>query len=1160
MRQETILLLGWKRTQKDEYLPSLREFGQVAEVETLVEAERLLADQPPTLLLAHMPLALHTQSVFKKLQHQPHRPASLFLLEHNKPQQATEAIQLGADDVLRLPVSPKELKNRVQWLVDRRQRESLGKPNVSGRGQLSDIGTRELIELFARGHGSATVLVQTQTHRAKLYFQNGLLVGATLNHRNGIDALSRLLSWSQGSFEIIPTLPPLDEDSSSLATMPDPLTTALRIQSEWEACLQKLPPLSQSIQVDFQRVQNNLDKLSSLAEQLLWQLAAHRSLETLLDAFDGELSLALQELTLLFEQKYFYPSVPEPQGSQAHLKDVVGFGENAASLETMSRPQDGLESPSMEFRNGLALAAQEAAAHLKAAALISTVAPNSIDRDKYPSFMELPLPQTDSQGRMEASWSKSVSQALDSIFTTSTDSHLQISTPQLQHTQTTLSDTEAVPSFEMDDFKSMDDNPSLPTEGFDDWSLTSHLNVAQQQRPIITHTDLTATGPQSPHDLLESSPSLHAAQSLTEATPAQPNKTPEGIHQTLSIGSPPLTEPETPLLSLPTGEFDRFIDRRSHTAIPDDGSIKPLSPQEALRAKSPLSFDGTSSDQAGLMEPLGEANTVSEDDLPFTSGPKEDNDELKQLLRAETLDILGKIVKNELSLGPMTSTPMSGSASSVQTTTAPSASPGLTLALGPAVPSRDQLPAAPGLTLALGPAVSSRDQLPSASVPHERFTPSVSELESVKEPLKPVTSFTLEFDAPPSSPQLTAAPSLALEPAPQKSSFPTRTDSLSPFHLALEQPVSSATEPTPPQSSTRARRPPSLEIPAPTDKDDHHIGIHTRRSHDELRLSDEFFLHDDELNPKKRNRLRSFLVWSGVSILFAGLGFLAMAGYARFQQNKKELSSAHKTTPSTQTQRDIPREQPRVTPQPERRVVVVSSTPERPVGGPEQPPVRPGTPVVPDRTVPSETTTPKTQETTTPEDTRTPPVLPSTPTRRVEPTPERQDSRPQPVAERPQPRRESTSEPEQPRIRVVRRQRPPVRVRRSQESEPPSGRNQAQVSRLYQQAQTMKKRENFRAAESLLRQALRLRPRNPAPMYSLLGQVLYEREQTGSAIRFLERAYRMSPKDTGDGLVTLGSIYYEKGKRTQARQIYQQYLKYFPKGRHVNDVKAMLRN
>ena len=113
---------------------------------------------------------------------------------------------------------------------------------------------------------------------------------------------------------------------------------------------------------------------------------------------------------------------------------------------------------------------------------------------------------------------------------------------------------------------------------------------------------------------------------------------------------------------------------------------------------------------------------------------------------------------------------------------------------------------------------------------------------------------------------------------------------------------------------------------------------------------------------------------------------------------------------------------------------------------------------------------------------------------------------------------------------------------------------------MLRQALKYKQRERFRQAERLIQKALRLKPANPVPFYSALGQVLYEREKIKDAERYLLRAYRRSPRQTGAGLVTLGSIYYEKGSKSRARKIYRQYIKYFPRGKHVQDVRAMLKN
>ncbi len=323
-------------------------------------------------------------------------------------------------------------------------------------------------------------------------------------------------------------------------------------------------------------------------------------------------------------------------------------------------------------------------------------------------------------------------------------------------------------------------------------------------------------------------------------------------------------------------------------------------------------------------------------------------------------------------------------------------------------------------------------------------------------------------------------------------------------------------------------------MPVPKETGEIQIGNPSMRVSDELRLSDEFFLHEDELHPNRRGgRFKSFLTWSIIGILFAGVGFLGMAGFARYKQGKNIWPFGESPVPARRAKtRQAPK---RVAPRVERRL----PAPVPPRQG-NTAPVDGRTDSVPqtqpERRDPPEARTPERKD---PPETRAP--------ERREPPEARPEVRRRPIVRRPV---------RVARRRVIRRQRPPRRrVRRVARRG-----SQARVKQLYQQAMDYKRRERFRNAEVLLRRALRMRPKNPAPIYSALGQVLYERERTRAAVSYLKRAYRISPRQTGAGLVTLGSIYYEQGKRGQARTIYRQYLKYFPRGRHANDVKAMLRN
>lgn len=1066
MRQETILLLDWAASEYDEYLTTLEELGEIVEADAIQET-------PPSLVIAHMPLSDDALVVLTSFEGQPNRPFSLFLLDPSQAQQATEAIQLGADDILRLPLSSRELGARLQLLADRRRREQLGRPEAAGGGLLRDISVRELVELFARGEGSATVKLTLPSARGMLYFKDGQLIGTTLDHRNGMDALVRLLSFNEGSFSSEPSLPTDDEDSHSLVQEADPLTAALKVESMWSDYLTKLPGKNVPLQVEFQRVQNNLDKLTNLAEQLLWQLAANQTLSALIESFDGDLTEALHELVSLYQQKYFHISEQPLEASKSLEASVASL----EGIETHSQERIGL--PSTDFRDGLASAAQEAAAQLLAAATSSGASADPANRDRYPSFLELPIPPSDSQAETAAlpvtkvetpASAPSPTSALDDMFG---PDPLKLELPDPEPLAPPSLNQNEDEAFAMNDFKNItDDEKPLPTENLeDDWTATPHLTLPEE-RPMTTLSDMTAA-PQVPSSLLDSDPAIHE---LDPHYVEQPAVSSDAI-AVANVSSP----------SLPSGEFTSYSDERTEVSIDSIMEAESLSSSPALPAEE--------ESKANYTLPITAVPTAVVAELEDDFTQEEEGDELKQILRAETLDILGKIVQTELAAGPANATEA----------------------------------LATGQTLAIGQTVASQDQL--------QATPSYPELE----PFQPVTSYTLEFDAPTSSQSLmdAAAEPVSLEPNVKNPKL-NQTDAFGTINPSVE--TQQAPEPTP----TRRRRPPSLEMPIPSDTGgDIQIGNPSMRVSDELRLSDEFFLHEDELDPNRRGgRIKSFFVWSFIGILFAGVGFLGMAGYARYKQGKNVWPFSAQTAPAPRIRKAQPRIAKRTKPRVERRAAPVPVEPRK---GNTVPATIDGGAAPEPRKDPEQKDPP---ENRAPEN-RAPEARPEP--RRDEPVVRRKPvvRRPVRVAVRRRPVRRRRVR----RRRPVRRRRVRRRVVRRRR-----GGSQARIKRLYKQAMNLKRRERFRRAEILLRRALRMRPKAPAPIYSALGQVLYERERTGAAVRYLQRAYRISPRQTGAGLVTLGSIYYERGKRGRARTIYRQYLKFFPRGRHANDVKAMLRN
>lgn len=114
-------------------------------------------------------------------------------------------LELGADDYIVKPCSPKELQARVQRLLAlRRPGESEFKPG-SMAGQFTGGNLVELVQMLANNSKSGTMAVSSEQLTGQLDFREGALIRAlSSSGQHGLEAAHELLACEEGRFEFAP--------------------------------------------------------------------------------------------------------------------------------------------------------------------------------------------------------------------------------------------------------------------------------------------------------------------------------------------------------------------------------------------------------------------------------------------------------------------------------------------------------------------------------------------------------------------------------------------------------------------------------------------------------------------------------------------------------------------------------------------------------------------------------------------------------------------------------------------------------------------------------------------------------------------------------------------------------------------------------------------
>ncbi|MFQ5427349.1 MAG: DUF4388 domain-containing protein [Thermodesulfobacteriota bacterium] len=92
---------------------------------------------------------------------------------------------------------------------------------MSVKGRLADIRPRDILEIFVAEHRTAAVHLTSPLGFGHIYISEGAVVHALYRDKTGQEALSELMSWHDGEFEVEPdAISPersIDEETSAAA-------------------------------------------------------------------------------------------------------------------------------------------------------------------------------------------------------------------------------------------------------------------------------------------------------------------------------------------------------------------------------------------------------------------------------------------------------------------------------------------------------------------------------------------------------------------------------------------------------------------------------------------------------------------------------------------------------------------------------------------------------------------------------------------------------------------------------------------------------------------------------------------------------------------------------------------------------------------------------
>ena len=231
-------------------------------------------------------------------------------------------LELGVDDYLTKPIYIKEVLTRIRILLERRDKESLGRRSDTREvtkstfsGNLSDMGVVDLIQTIEMGRKTGCIVFPRQPHPGYIYFRQGKVIDAEVGPLRRETAVYRILVWNEGAFEI--DFGPSERPDLIALSSQGLLMEGMRRLDEWGRLLEQLPPLSCHFAVDHQELAARLAEIPDEANAILRLLTGSRSLMEVVEESDfGDLE-ALGFISKLYFEGMIYDVSSRPREDQA---------------------------------------------------------------------------------------------------------------------------------------------------------------------------------------------------------------------------------------------------------------------------------------------------------------------------------------------------------------------------------------------------------------------------------------------------------------------------------------------------------------------------------------------------------------------------------------------------------------------------------------------------------------------------------------------------------------------------------------------------------------------------------------------------------------------------------------------------------------------------
>jgi CheY-like chemotaxis protein len=223
----------------------------------------------------------------------------LFLSSDPSVEAKVKSLEIGIEDYLTKPVYMREILTRVNLIMERSEREGLGRTaKTRFSGSLEDMGLVDLLQTIEVSRKSGVLKLSFGQRRGTVTFMEGRVIDAELGNLSGEAAIYRFLLWSEGAFEL-EFRDVRGEDKLGISTQAI-LMEGVRRLDEWGRLQEQLPGLHAVLEVNHAELALRLGEVPDELNGVLRCFDGQRDLIQVIETCGGDDLATLTAISKLF--------------------------------------------------------------------------------------------------------------------------------------------------------------------------------------------------------------------------------------------------------------------------------------------------------------------------------------------------------------------------------------------------------------------------------------------------------------------------------------------------------------------------------------------------------------------------------------------------------------------------------------------------------------------------------------------------------------------------------------------------------------------------------------------------------------------------------------------------------------------------------------------